>query len=289
MLDGLSDEDSGQLLVQLAEGYRKTGRLDLAADTCFFARRTPDHPLVDPALTWLIPFYASGEIAHRLSAHSAANSRHDLSPTQGEVAAATGRATATPTSPDKIQQAASLTAIAASSPSTNNLSHDDRLRRAAQLADYLKTARPPHITLNRPSALPKSPRSVNSVSPTRPSGVFYALRQLPEADPWRQCSAIEEWLDKPTNSPPAKKLANCRLAGTPPHLDGKLDDTIWEKAGTVYFLRASDSTSRTARKEGARNTDADVRVTHDSEFLYLAVHCLKADNVDYQSDDNPPA
>ena len=42
----------------------------------------------------------------------------------------------------EIQQAASLTKIASTSGPTNNLSHDDRLGRAVQLADYLKTARP---------------------------------------------------------------------------------------------------------------------------------------------------
>src|SRR5205823_3040766 len=96
----------------------KTGRLDLAADTYFlFARRTPDHPLVDPALTWLIQFYASSEIAHRLSTTSASSTRHDLNPiAEGEVASATVRATTTPINREKIQQTASLTAIAASSP-----------------------------------------------------------------------------------------------------------------------------------------------------------------------------
>ena len=32
---------------------------------------------------------------------------------------------------------------------------------------------------------------------------FLSLRQLPETDPWRQCAAIEEWLDKPGDAPPA--------------------------------------------------------------------------------------
>src|SRR5262249_24467496 len=76
LLDGLSDNDAGQLLVQLAEGYRKAGRLDLAADTYFlFARRTPDHPLVDSALTWLVQFYASDETTHRLTARTPTSRR----------------------------------------------------------------------------------------------------------------------------------------------------------------------------------------------------------------------
>ena len=71
MIDGLSADDAGQLLVQLADGYRKAGRLDLAADTYFlFARRFPDHPLADQALDWLVQFYASSETAQRVRTHA---------------------------------------------------------------------------------------------------------------------------------------------------------------------------------------------------------------------------
>ena len=64
--DGLDSSSGGELLMQLAEGYRATGNLDLAADTYYlFARQYPDHPLVDAALMWLVQFYASGEAAHR--------------------------------------------------------------------------------------------------------------------------------------------------------------------------------------------------------------------------------
>lgn len=285
MLDGLSDEDSGQLLVQLAEGYRNTGRLDLAADTYFlFARRTPDHPLVDSALTWLIQFYASGEIAHRVSTRAATSIRQDtnLKP-DGDVAAATGPATA-PTS-NKVQQTAALAPIAPSSPPAINLSHDDRLRRAIQLADYLKTARP--ALYAEPSARFAEITAQRQLGFANPAKRFFlSLRQLPETDPWRQCAAIEEWLDKPSDTPPTKKLATCRLASAPPHLDGKLDESIWETADRV-FLRAADTAPRSNKGAGEEGTGAEARITHDSEFLYLAVHCLKAPNVDYKSDNSP--
>jgi photosystem II stability/assembly factor-like uncharacterized protein len=272
MIDGLNNDDAGQLLVQLAEGYRKTGRLDLAADAYFlFARRTPDHPLVDPALTWLIQFYASSETAHRLSTTSASNTRA-LDANAGDVTASTG-----------VQQTSALTAIAASSPPVSNLSHDDRLRRAAQLADYVKTARPalyaePAIRFAEVTAQ----RQLGYANPAK--RFFLSLRQLPETDPWRQCAAAEEWLDKPGNTPPTKKLATCRRASAPPHLDGKLDDAIWETADRI-LLHASDSPPRSG--EGPGEGNAEVRITHDDEFLYVAVHCLKAVNVDYQPDDNP--
>jgi photosystem II stability/assembly factor-like uncharacterized protein len=274
MLEGLSDEDTGQLLVQLAEGYQRSGRLDLAADTYFlFARRTPDHPLVDRALTWLIQFYASSEIAQRMATRSATSIRPSINNNlESESASAGGR---------KVQQTG-LTTIPPSSSPANNLSRDDRLRRAIQLADYLKTARPalyaePAIRFSEVTAQ----RQLGFANPAK--RYFLSLRQLPETDPWRQCAATEEWLDKPGDAPPAKKLGACRLALAPPHLDGILDDSIWETADRI-LLRAPDSPD--GSNNGAGEANAELRITHDSEFLYLTVHCLKAPNVEYKPDNS---
>jgi photosystem II stability/assembly factor-like uncharacterized protein len=286
MIDGLSDEDSGQLLVQLAEGYRKAGRLDLAADTYFlFARRTPDHPLVDPALTWLIQFYASGEMSHRLSSRSSVSTRHDANPDPGEAALATSGEPQTLAKRDRVQQVASLTKITAGSGPTNNLSHDDRLGRAVQLAEYLKTARPAlYAETAVRFAEVTAQRQLGLANPAK--RFFISLRQLPENDPWRQCAATEEWLDKPSDSPPAKKLATCRHSAAPPHLDGKLDEPIWETADHI-LLQAAGTALRAGKGAGEESTGAEVRIAHDGEFLYLAIHCLKAENVDYQSDNSP--
>lgn len=265
MIDGLSDEDTGQLLVQLAEGYRKAGRLDLAADTYFlFARRAPDHPLVDPTLTWLVQFYASSEISHWASTRSAANRRV---PTI-EAAKDEG-----------VKQATATLPINESSAPANGLTRDERLRRAAQLADYLKTARPavyadPAVRFAEVSAQ----RQLGFANPAK--RYYLTLRGLPESDPWRECAESEEWLDKPGDTPPPKKLATCRAASQPPNLDGKLDDPIWERADRLR-LNASGSPPRSGEGLGARL--AEVRITHDHEFLYVAIHCLKAENVDYPS------
>jgi hypothetical protein len=269
MIDGLSADDTGQLLVQLAEGYRKAGRLDLAADTYFlFARRTPDHPLVDPALAWLVHFYASCEISHRASTHSAANRRV---PT---VDAPKG---------DGVKQTAAVLPTSESSVPANGLTRDERLRRAAQLADYLKTARPslyaePAVRFSEVTAQ----RQLGFANPAK--RYYLTLRQLPDSDPWRECAATEEWLDKPGETPPPKKLATCRIASAPSNLDGKLDDPIWERADRI-ILRSSDSPPRSG--EGLGEGLAEIRLTHDREFLYLAVHCLKAENVDYPSENSP--
>src|SRR5207248_2266923 len=72
---------------------------------------------------------------------------------------------------------------------------------------------------------------------------FITLRQLPETDPWRQCAATEEWLDKPGDLPPPKKLASCRRVDQPPQLDGRLDEPFWESADRLPLGNSSSSPS----------------------------------------------
>ncbi len=282
LLDGLSDDDAGQLLVQLAESYRKTGRLDLAADTYFlFARRTPDHPLVDPALTWLVQFYSSSEIAHHVATHASTNLRRPAP--AGEPALAGGEGDAPPQKNHRVRQATALTPIASGAPPDITLSPDDRLRRAIQLANYLKTARPalyaePAVRFAEVTAQ----RKLGYANPAK--RFFLALRQLPESDPWRQSAAAEEWLEKPGTDPPPKKLASCRPADRPPHLDGYLDEPFWNTADRLS-LRDSNSPPPSAEGPAEGRETAEIRLAHDNQFLYIAIHCPKAANLNYQTDD----
>lgn len=306
MLDGLSDDDCAQLLVQLAESYRKTGRLDLAADTYFlFARRTPDHPLVDSALTWLIEFYASDEVAHRLAARAATNirSKTDHSPNgepAGDEVASLGLSSSKAAGGvSGIQQTSAVSPLDSTTAPTVNLSRDDRLHRAIQLADYLKTTRPalyaePAIRFAEVSAQ----RRLGYANPAK--RYFLSLRQLPEADPWRQCAAIEEWLNShaepaPTGKaqgedasqlPPAKKIATCRRVVQPPHLDGQLNEPCWDSADRLP-LDNSDSRPRAGKGSADEHAGAELRIAHDNEFLYVAIRCPKLPSLDYRADDSP--
>lgn len=281
MIDGLSDDDAGKLLSQLAEGYRNSGRLDLAADTYFLlARRTPDHPLVDAALNWLTQFYASSEIAHRMTSQTPTQLRTNSDPgSNGEVASATGDNGTR--DPNGVHQASATTPIATNAQPAVSLSRDDRLRRAAQLADYLKTSRP--ALYAEPSlrfAEIVAQRQLGYANPAK--RLFISLRQLPQTDPWRQCAATEEWLDKPGDMPPPKKLAASRRTIQPPHLDGHLDERLWETADRLIL---SGSPPRSG--EGLGEGLSEVRITHDDEFLYVAIHCLHVAGVKYQADDRP--
>ncbi len=78
---GLDTHSGGELMFQLAEGYRETGRHAMAADTMYlFARRYPDHPLAEQALAWLVRYYASGEVAHVAGRAQAQQARRGHSP-----------------------------------------------------------------------------------------------------------------------------------------------------------------------------------------------------------------
>jgi hypothetical protein len=259
------DADHGaRLLLQLAEGYRATGRLDLAADTFFLlARRYPDHPLVDGGLAWLVQYYASGEMAHQSAARGLTSVRQAAY--------------------DESNQTAPAIA----------LSRDDRLRRAIQMTEYLKSARPalyaePAVRFAEVAAQ----RQLGFANPAK--RYFLTLRNLPESDPWRALAETELWLGQPADLPPPKTLAACRRTTERPHLDGKLDEPFWRTAErlrlrdddvgrTIVSVQHGETTDKIAR----RTDDGEVRLACDGEYLYLAIRCPQAPGGDYRADDRP--
>ncbi len=280
MIDGLSADDAGGLLAQLADGYRSTGRLDLAADTYFLlARRYPDHPLVGESLQWLIQFYASSEMAQRVQTRATTNVRG-------------GSAVAAPNpSASDVRQASAVAPIRSGAPPTGGLTRDDRLHRAEQLADYLKADRPalyaePCVRFAETAAQ----RQLGFANPAL--RYFLTLRALPESNPWRQCAATEEWLAQPADQPPIKKLATCRRTTEPPILDGKLDEPFWTKADRLFLRKGVKKLPLPlgeGRGEGAspHKIAAEIQLAYDAKFLYLAVHCQRSPNLDYSTDDTP--
>jgi hypothetical protein len=119
----------------------------------------------------------------------------------------------------------------------------------------------------------------------------FATRQPP--GPWRSAALAELWLANRTGPSP-KPLALCRFTDTRPLLDGKLDDPCWQaatpfKAANVNGepLRVPDRNNKEALREvpflqnAVGDTVADypteVRLTHDREYLYLAVRCFHPD------------
>ena len=278
VIDGMDATSGGELLFQLAEQYRATGKLDLAADTyTMLARRWPDYPLADPALRWLVQFYASGELAQRMADRTALNLRQAKAESVGS----------------SVKQASGVANLDSDSQPTVGLSRDDRLRRAKLLGEYLEKARP--ALYAEPSVrfpLVVAERELGFGNPA--SRYFLTLHQLPASDPWRRCAETEQWFSKPDNSPPPKTLGSCRRTNERPHLDGKLDESFWQKADRLRLrpTNAGQGGDSTANESRASKRDADaaageVRIACDVEFLYLAVRCPKAKGVEYSPGDSP--
>jgi photosystem II stability/assembly factor-like uncharacterized protein len=262
LTEGLDAASAGELLFELAETYRAAGRLDLAADTyTTLARRAPEHPLVEAALTWLVQFYASGEAAQRLANSDATNIREPE-----------------PITANAVQQASALAAVEENSAPVVGLSRDHRLDRAAALGKYLESARPalyanPQIRF----PLVVAQRQLGFANPAQ--RYFLSLRSLPENDAWRRCSQTEEWFTKSEGLPPPKTLGSCRKVEGRPHLDGALDDPIWQQADRLTLAGAAEGKSDASA--------ADVRVVYDDQFLYVAVQCPKTAGYDYSPDEHP--
>jgi photosystem II stability/assembly factor-like uncharacterized protein len=257
LTDGLDAASGGDLLFQLADGYRASGRLDLAADTySALARLWPEHSLVDPALRWLVQFYASSEAAHRLAKHGATNIRQ-----------ADG--------PDDANAVRQASAVSNPMPVVG-LARDDRLRRAATLGQYLESARPamfaepsvrfPLVVAQRQLGLPNHAKRY-----------FLTLHGRSENDPWRRCSDTEEWFANSEGLPPPKKLGTCRRTGDRPHLDGQFTEPLWESADRLRLRGSADDSQ----------TSSDVRFVYDGEFLYVAISCPKSAGDNHAPDNRP--
>jgi photosystem II stability/assembly factor-like uncharacterized protein len=90
----------------------------------------------------------------------------------------------------------------------------------------------------------------------------FANRQPP--GPWRSAALAELWLAR-KDGPCPKPLLSCRETDARPVLDGQLDDACWQKAVPVRLQNALGDTGE--------EYPTAVRMSHDNEFLYLAVQC----------------
>ena len=261
---GLDSQSGGELVFQLAEGYRETGRHAMAADTLYLlVRRYPDHPLAEQALTWLVRYYASGEVAHASSREQAQNTR--TRPLANV--------------PYENDQAAAAKLLDESPGGTGNLSADERWERASALGKYLEQARP--AVYAEPSIrFPLSVAARKLGFANTADRYFAILARSNVSTGWGAAARAENWLAKPEELPPQKPLVSCRATPAPPHLDGKFDEPFWQQAEPL----------RIATTEGRNDASAaTVQLARDAEWLYVAITCTRLRDESYDSEEGPRA
>lgn len=96
-----------------------------------------------------------------------------------------------------------------------------------------------------------------------------------DRDAWSSC-AQAELRTADSKERPTKPILICVKTDTPPHLDGELDEPLWQKAKQAVL-------------QSAQHDDGDwpcaVMLAYDAEFLYLAAHCRDVSN----ANSAPPA
>jgi len=238
---GLDADSAGRILYQLGQSYHRTGRWAMAAETfSLLAERYPQHPLTRPALLWLVQYYASSEAAWRL------------------------------------QGAQRYTVKQASALSIDVSEQENREDRAAELGKQIRGSTP---DLFAEPALRFSLAAAHSKQgfPVQAQRFFMALSHGPRRDAWWECARAEQWLCDPEGQPP-KAVLRCARVSAKPRLDGRLEDTLWQR-------------TRAAQLQSARQDDAEwpaaAMLACDGEFLYLAVRCRQAPTAKYEPATGP--
>lgn len=263
---GLDAEAGGELMFQLAEGYRETGRQAMAADTLYLlVRRYPDHPLTEQALVWLVRYYASGEVAHVASRQLAQQARTT------PLASVDYR-----TGSEQVEQA-SAELPADSVGGSDALTADKRLERAGLLGGYLEKARPA-VFAEPALRFPLVVASRKLGFAATADRYFAVLSKSGASAAWRGAAQAEAWLASPEELPPDKPLATCKVAKVPPHLDAVLDEPMWQSAERLRVAGAAGRDDPSA---------AVVQLARDADYLYVALDCPRLRDESYPEHEGP--
>jgi hypothetical protein len=103
---------------------------------------------------------------------------------------------------------------------------------------------------------------------------FYVLdHRGVDRDAWWDCAQGELWLlDRKRPSP--KPLVSCISVTERPHLDGRLDKTLWKKCAPIVLSSPLGDD---------RGWPATVRLAHDEQYLYVAIQCRHAPGARYEA------
>jgi len=253
----LGGDTAGRVLYQLAGQYHRNGRWAMAAQTFeMLVERYPDHPTTPAALLWLVQYYAGGETAWRV---------------EGFQRYAGGQATW------RMQDDQQRYAVRqASALAVDPMQQENRFRRAAQFARQIERTRPA-LFAEPALRFPLAVAHRNQGFPQQAASYFAMRSRSNPQDAWWACAQGERWLAEAKGVPP-KAILHCAAAASRPHLDGRLDDAVWQQAKPAILRSASGDDA---------GWPGEVTLGYDQEFLYLAVRCGCAAEAKYEATPGP--
>jgi hypothetical protein len=274
---GLDDDMAASVLHHMAQTYFVAGEWPMAAS--MFERLTnrhPGHPLARSAFRWLVHYYTSDEAAwrvhgtQRLTANNTETRAVDPQKFAEGVTVASWEA----------DQDAPFAVHQASAPSVDASQLEDRQQRAAALGKTIQRLLPDlyaEPAIGFPLAVGDRKRGY----PTQAERYLMVLQRSTTKDDWWACAQGERWMNEPTGIPP-KEVINCAVAPTKPHLDGKLNDAVWQRAKSVAL---KESSHHAPREEPPTSDEAlphaIAMLAYDDGFLYLGLKCPRAVGADY--------
>ncbi|MFO0925916.1 MAG: YCF48-related protein [Gemmataceae bacterium] len=270
MVAAMPQETGARVAHGLAQQYARRGQWAMARETfLLLVERYPTHPLAVDGYRWLLLHQASSEARRRHEMGQFLVIGETLMGVPGEM-----RKPPEPARP-AFGQPAKATRRVGEVPTIKTES--ERLLVPTTTADDVR--RWYHACLNLEKRLAGF-GPLYAGDPAVQFSVQSARRQLGEheaatkwyrefaaaqpAGPWRDAALAELWLTE-RRGPSPKPVLTVRPTDTRPYLDGKLDDPCWQAARPVKLQNAAGSSGSAYPTE--------VRVTHDRDFLYVAVRC----------------
>jgi photosystem II stability/assembly factor-like uncharacterized protein len=299
--DLTSDLDSstaGNVIYQLAQHYRESGKWPLAAETfSLLAQQHPDHPLAEAALVWLVRYWSSGECEWRERRSAQSGGREAAAAQMAGHMAIFRPATALgQVLPPKNQVGTRDDATAERGPAreelpgnapqvqgrmmvVDNTLETARAARAAALGKLLEQRSP--ATFAEPEVRFALASAHRKQGLTNQAERYYLdVTRLRCHDAWWACAAGERWLNEPQEAAPKDVLH--APSGSKPRLDGQLDDEIWQRAAWAELRPAAANAD-----DALAQATAKAKVAYDAEFLYLAIECREAAGAEYPPSESP--
>ncbi len=246
----LEPATAAQLFRKLADDYLREGQYDQAGTMLQqLALQYPKQPAATDGLITSIQLYSSSEVAHTQQTSTTTKDKKSFAIYALHLA----------------QQALRRT-----SSGQQSLNHQTVLGRAAKQYDLASN---PALAFQCAVAARLSGNLKSAQSWLTP------LKHNARSQPWNHRAQTENWLLENRKDSPPKQTLVCPQTTEQPHLDGLLDDPLWKSAGAA-LLALPQQNRPTAGS-------AQIQLTHDAKFLYLAIRCTKLPNVAYRTDNQP--